>query len=142
MFYVVPWARSGTWDARQCSTTDGRLVVPSAKLQPTGPCKPGGSTIAIFGSAVCAGRGAQTPWYNLTALSTGWAHELAAVLHQDYGHEVLNLAQHNAGIGDISNKLFEQTVVPLKPDVVVIAFSLGNEAVSYTHLTLPTNREV
>ena len=81
----------------------------------------------MLGSAVCAGFGAQTPWYNQTGMSAGWAHELAAVLHQDYGHEVLNVAKSVMRTGDIANKHFEQTAAPLQSDVVVIAFSLGNE---------------
>ena len=50
----------------------------------TGPSKPGESTIVMFGSAVCAGFGAQTPWYNQTGMRNGWAFDLAAPLHSPH----------------------------------------------------------
>ena len=119
---------TGTWDSRAVATADEKFIDISAKLQATGLCKPGGSTIAMFGTGSCAGFGAHTPWYNHTGMSTGWAFDLAAALHQDYGHEVLNVAQgdHRLSIkiGETANKLFEETVVPLQPDVVVISFGL------------------
>ena len=86
----------------------------------------------MLGNAGCACVGAQNPWYNLAGMSAGWAHELAAVLHQDFGHEVLNVAKSVLKTGVIANKLFEQAVAPLQPDVVVIAFSLKNEGLAVT----------
>ena len=81
-FLICPtFRRSGTWTMRMVATTDGNIIDPSAKLQTTGPCKPGGSRIVMFGGTTCAGFGAHTPWYNQTCMSAGWAHELAAVLH-------------------------------------------------------------
>ena len=72
----------------------------------------------MMGSSNCAGWGSHTPWYNTVCISTGWAHELAARLHQDYGHEVLNVARAGLKTSMVA-KLLEQKVVPLNPDVVV-----------------------
>ena len=78
------------------------------------------------------GFGSQTPWYNNTGICTRWAHELAAALHHDYGHEVLNVGQGFLSIVDSANQLFRGNVAGLQPDVVLLSFSMGHEVLMTT----------
>ena len=57
----------------------------------------------MVGRSICAGYGAHTPWFNITGMSSGWSHELAAYLHHVYGHEVLNVARGGVKTGDNAN---------------------------------------
>ena len=86
----------------------------------------------MFGDSACAGFGSQTPWYNNTGIGTGWAHELAAALHHDFGHEVLNVGQGFLSIVDTAIQLFRGNVAGLQPDVVVVSFGMGHERLATT----------
>ena len=87
----------------------------------------------MFGGSVCAGAGSQTPWCNVTGMCAGWANEVAATLHRDYGHEVRNVARGSLSTGgDILNKLFRSSVLPREPDVVVIGFAVGSMGLPFS----------
>ncbi|HIK08783.1 MAG TPA: lipase [Oscillatoriaceae cyanobacterium M33_DOE_052] len=81
-----------------------------------------GLKIAVIGSSVAMGCNA---W-----LLQGWAWDLQQELNQKYGHILVNLSELGADVTRTINR-FSQTVAPQKPDVVIIALSLGNEGLAY-----------
>ena len=78
--------------------------------------------IVVIGSSVALGHKA---W-----LLKGWAWLLAQDLQQKYGHQVINLSESGANVSRTIAR-FASVVTPEKPDVVIIALSLGNEGLGY-----------
>ncbi|MFS8812473.1 DUF1796 family putative cysteine peptidase [Synechococcus sp. R55.7] len=82
------------------------------------PENPQGLKVVILGSSVALGCSA---W-----LLRGWAWLLQKALQERYGHQVRNLSQLGANVSRTLLR-FEQAVIPERPDVVIVALSLGNE---------------
>lgn len=80
-----------------------------------------GLKVLILGSSVAAGHKA---W-----LLNGWAAQLAQSLQERYGHRVVNVSESGANVTRTIER-FPTAVVPEKPDVVIIALSLGNEGLA------------
>jgi len=86
-----------------------------------------GLRILVLGSSVAEGH---KSW-----LMRGWVSLLADSLEQKFGHQVINVSEAGA---DISRTIarFSEVVTPKKPDIVIIALSLGNEGFA----TCPVNQ--
>ncbi|MFN6498491.1 MAG: DUF1796 family putative cysteine peptidase [Nostoc sp. DedQUE01] len=78
--------------------------------------------IAVIGSSVALGHKA---W-----LLRGWTWLLAQALQEKYGHELINVSEVGANVTRTINR-FTSVVTPEKPDIVIIALSLGNEGLAY-----------
>ncbi|HEY9828923.1 MAG TPA: DUF1796 family putative cysteine peptidase [Stenomitos sp.] len=85
--------------------------------QPAPPAQADGLKIVVIGSSVALGCSA---W-----LLRGWAWHLGQAL-QPYGHQLVNVSEVGANV-ERTIARFSQIVVPEKPDIVIIALSLGNE---------------
>ncbi len=81
-----------------------------------------GLKIAVIGSSVASGCNG---W-----LMKGWAWYLAQDLHKKYGHQLVNVSESGANVTSTINR-FPWVVAPEKPDIVIIALSLGNEGLAY-----------
>ncbi|QIR36052.1 lipase [Tolypothrix sp. PCC 7910] len=81
-----------------------------------------GLKIVVIGSSVAVGHKA---W-----LLRGWAWLLGQTLEQKYGHQLVNVSEVGANVSRTIAR-FTQVVTPQKPDVVIIALSLGNEGLAY-----------
>ncbi len=81
-----------------------------------------GLKIVVVGSSVALGHKA---W-----LLKGWAWLLGQALQQTYGHQLVNVSEVGANVGRTIER-FPSVVTPAKPDVVIIALSLGNEGLAY-----------
>lgn len=77
-----------------------------------------GLKIVVLGSSVALGCSA---W-----MLRGWAWRLGRALQQGYGHQLVNVSQVGANISTTIAR-FSQAVGPERPDIVIIALSLGNE---------------
>ncbi len=82
------------------------------------PQAPQGLKIVIVGSSVAAGCSA---WK-----LRGWSWLLQQELHRRFGHQVLVHAKLGANVTNIID-WFDDLVTPHRPDIVIIALSLGNE---------------
>ncbi|MDZ8189485.1 MAG: DUF1796 family putative cysteine peptidase [Nostoc sp. ChiSLP02] len=78
--------------------------------------------IVVLGSSVAFGHKA---W-----LFRGWAWLLGQALQEKYGHQVVNVSEAGANVTRTINR-FASVVIPEKPDIVIIALSLGNEGLAY-----------
>ncbi len=89
----------------------------------TPPPVPGanGLKILVIGSSVARG---QKAW-----MLQGWASLLGDALEQKYGHQLVNVSEVGSNVGRTIAR-FPTVVAPEKPDVVIIALSLGNEGLS------------
>nr|WP_279611394.1 DUF1796 family putative cysteine peptidase [Thermostichus vulcanus] len=83
----------------------------------------GGLKIVVLGSSVALGCSA---W-----LLRGWAWHLQQALQKRYGHQLLNCSELGANVRRTLAR-FSQVVTPEKPDVVIIALSLGNEGLAFS----------
>lgn len=81
-----------------------------------------GLKIAVIGSSVAWGCNG---W-----LMKGWASYLAQDLHKKYGHQLVNVSEVGANVSSTIDR-FPWVVAPEKPDIVIIALSLGNEGLAY-----------
>ncbi|RMD70137.1 MAG: lipase, partial [Cyanobacteria bacterium J149] len=81
-----------------------------------------GLRILVIGSSVAMGCSA---W-----LLKGWAELLKETLADKYGHQLINVSELGASVST-TIKRFESVVIPQKPDIVIIALSLGNEGFAY-----------
>lgn len=81
-----------------------------------------GKKVLVIGSSVAMGCSA---W-----LLKGWASHLETALQEKYGHTLINRSQLGANVTSTIER-FASVVVPEKPDIVVIALSLGNEGLAY-----------
>lgn len=81
-----------------------------------------GRKVLVIGSSVAMGCSA---W-----LLKGWAHQLTQALEQKYGYHLINRSQLGANVSSTIER-FASVVAPEKPDVVIIALSLGNEGLAY-----------
>jgi len=97
---------------------DGPEILEHSQEMPGGR----GWCIAIVGSSVAEG-------YN-TWRKRGWAYLLGEALHQMYGHRVVNVSQSGANTATTKERL-KDAVAQLKPDIVIIALSLGNEGLAH-----------
>ena len=84
---------------------------------------PSGIKVLVIGSSVAMGCSA---W-----LLKGWASHLEQALQEKYGHQLINRSQLGANVSSTISR-FAAVVVPEKPDVVIIALSLGNESLAYS----------
>eukprot|EP00439_Symbiodinium_sp_Y106_P080021 s64_g18.t1 len=75
-------------------------------------------------SSRCAGEHHAVPLLALVRASTEDA------LHKQYGHRVINVSRSGANTGTTKER-FREVVAPLRPDVVIIALSLGNEGLAH-----------
>ncbi|MFN6519468.1 MAG: DUF1796 family putative cysteine peptidase [Nostoc sp. CreGUA01] len=78
--------------------------------------------ILVIGSSVALGHKA---W-----LLRGWTWLLAQALQEKYGHELVNVSEVGANVTRTINR-FASVVRPEKPDIVIIALSLGNEGLAH-----------
>ncbi len=78
--------------------------------------------IVVIGSSVALGHKA---W-----LLKGWTWLLAQALQEKYGHELVNVSEVGANVTRTINR-FASVVRPEKPDIVIIALSLGNEGLAH-----------
>ncbi|MBD2412383.1 lipase [Nostoc calcicola FACHB-389] len=78
--------------------------------------------IAVIGSSVALG---YKGW-----LLRGWTWLLAQALQEKYGHQLVNVSEVGANVSRTINR-FASVVRPEKPDIVIIALSLGNEGLAY-----------
>jgi lysophospholipase L1-like esterase len=78
--------------------------------------------IMVIGSSVAMGCSA---W-----LLNGWANRLGQALKEQYGHQLINRSHLGANVTSTIER-FAAVVVPEKPDIVIIALSLGNEGLAY-----------
>jgi lysophospholipase L1-like esterase len=81
-----------------------------------------GLKILVIGSSVALGYKA---W-----LLRGWAWQLGQTLDKMYGHQLINVSQLGANVNSTIAR-FPSVVTPLKPDVVIISLSLGNEGLAF-----------
>lgn len=107
----------------------GYFLNPASMFNDSSSCKSAikqshgmGIKIVVLGSSVAMGCNA---W-----LLRGWAWRLTMELANRYGHKVVNVSSLGATV-DIGIEEFAQKVLPEKPDVVIISFSLGNEGLPY-----------
>eukprot|EP00741_Cyanophora_paradoxa_P001062 tig00000455_g1023.t1 len=82
---------------------------------------PGALKIVVIGSSVAAGHAC---W-----LHRGWAYLLAEAL-RPAGHVVLNVSEPGADTARTAAR-FPSEVAPLRPDVVIVGLSLGNEGLAH-----------
>ena len=95
------------------------------ETQPSNPAaSPDELKIAVIGSSVAWG---QKAW-----LLAGWAGQLGHALQDKYGHQLVNVAEVGANIGRTISR-FDAVVTPERPDLVIIALSLGNEGFAHCH---------
>lgn len=80
-----------------------------------------GLQILVIGSSVALGYKA---W-----LLKGWAWQLGQTLQEKYGHQLINVSQLGSNVSNAIAR-FPSVVAPLKPDVVIISLSLGNEGLA------------
>ncbi len=80
-----------------------------------------GLKIVVIGSSVALGHKA---W-----LLRGWVWLLEQALQQKYGHKVINVSEAGVNVSKTIAR-FASVVTPEKPDVVIIALSLGNEGLA------------
>uniref|UniRef100_A0A0G4GVF0 CBM20 domain-containing protein n=1 Tax=Chromera velia CCMP2878 TaxID=1169474 RepID=A0A0G4GVF0_9ALVE len=92
---------------------------PAGSHEPSGPS---GLKIAIIGSSVAAGYDA---W-----LRKGWVFSFARDVRKKFGHHVINVSQSGANVRTTRDR-FVSVISPVKPDVVIIALSLGNEGIAH-----------
>ncbi|MEH2351644.1 DUF1796 family putative cysteine peptidase [Nostoc sp.] len=81
-----------------------------------------GLKILVIGSSVALGHKA---WF-----LQGWVWLLAQALQQKYGHKLVNVSEAGANVSRTIAR-FPWFVTPEKPDIVIIALSLGNEGLAY-----------
>ncbi|MEH2052410.1 DUF1796 family putative cysteine peptidase [Nostoc sp.] len=81
-----------------------------------------GLKIVVIGSSVALGHKA---WF-----LKGWVWLLAQALQQKYGHKLVNVSEVGANVSRTIAR-FPWFVTPEKPDIVIIALSLGNEGLAY-----------
>jgi lysophospholipase L1-like esterase len=81
-----------------------------------------GAKVVIIGSSVALGCSA---W-----LLEGWAGQLEQALFQHYGHHMVNVSALGANVSTTIDR-FPQVVAPQRPDIVVVALSLGNEGLAH-----------
>lgn len=81
-----------------------------------------GLKIVVIGSSVALGCNA---W-----LLQGWAWHLEHALHEQYGHQLVNVSEIGANVSTTIDR-FPLVVAPEQPDVVIIALSIGNEGLAY-----------
>lgn len=91
-----------------------------AEISPNQSCS--GLKIAVIGSSVALG-------YKAWRLK-GWSWLLAQTLQQKYGHQLVNVSELGANVTRTIER-FALAIGPEKPDVVIIALSLGNEGLAY-----------
>jgi len=89
---------------------------PLKQMVPEAP--PGKLKIAVLGSSVACGCNA---WE-----LQGWACLLGNALREKYGHVLVNCSESGASTRR-SLERFDQAVASLKPNIVIISLSLGNE---------------
>eukprot|EP00928_Gymnodinium_smaydae_P021025 TRINITY_DN1815_c0_g3_i1.p1 TRINITY_DN1815_c0_g3~~TRINITY_DN1815_c0_g3_i1.p1 ORF type:complete len:812 (-),score=100.53 TRINITY_DN1815_c0_g3_i1:543-2978(-) len=90
-------------------------------LVPSIPAKQNGFKVVVFGSSVAGGHKA---WR-----FRGWAEMLGEVLHDRFGYGFTNVAIE--GLNTTRGlELFREKVVPHQPDIVILAFGLGNEGLA------------
>ena len=77
--------------------------------------------IVVIGSSIALGHKA---WF-----LKGWVWLLAEALQQKYGHKLINVSEVGANVSRTIAR-FGSVVTPEQPDVVIIALSLGNEALA------------
>lgn len=78
--------------------------------------------IVVIGSSVAEG-------YN-SWRKHGWAWLLGEALRDKYGYFLANLSQSGANT-NATKERFMQAVCPWKPDIVIVALSLGNEGLAH-----------
>jgi hypothetical protein len=78
--------------------------------------------IVVIGSSVAFGHKA---W-----LLRNWTWLLGQTLQQKYGHQIVNVSEVGANVGRTIAR-FASVVIPKKPDIVIIALSLGNEGLAH-----------
>jgi lysophospholipase L1-like esterase len=78
--------------------------------------------IVVIGSSVAQGYKA---W-----LLGGWSRMLGQTLERNYGHQLVNVSEPGANVSRTIHR-FGTVVAPEKPDIVIIALSLGNEGFAY-----------
>ncbi|MEN9230687.1 MAG: DUF1796 family putative cysteine peptidase [Thermostichus sp. DG02_5_bins_236] len=78
--------------------------------------------IVVLGSSVALGCSA---W-----LLRGWVWHLEQALQERYGYQLINLSELGANVQRTLTR-FSQVVIPEKPDIVIIALSLGNEGLAF-----------
>jgi len=81
-----------------------------------------GLKVLVIGSSVAMGCSA---W-----LLNGWASQLGQALQEKYGHQLINRSQLGANVCSTIER-FAAAIAPEKPNIVVIALSLGNEGLAY-----------
>lgn len=81
-----------------------------------------GLKVVVIGSSVAVGCNA---W-----LLRGWSTLLEQELHQQFGHQLVNLSEIGANISTTIDR-FPRVVPPENPDIVIVALSLGNEGLAY-----------
>ncbi len=136
----VEWESSGAnrWVPVESDRQQPTIIVDDARFGHLPPCPFGyfeeaaanppltqgvqGLKIAVIGSSVALGCNG---W-----LLRGWAWHLEQVLHKKYGHILVNLSEVGANVSTTINR-FPVVVAPEKPDVVIIALSLGNEGLAH-----------
>jgi Starch binding domain/GDSL-like Lipase/Acylhydrolase family/Putative papain-like cysteine peptidase (DUF1796) len=93
--------------------------------QPTAPppstTNTRGLKILVLGSSVALGH---KSW-----LLRGWDWLLGQALQQRYHHQLVNVSEVGANVSRTLDR-FQSVVTPKKPDVVIIALSLGNEGLA------------
>lgn len=100
----------------------GYLAEPlSAATPPDDDSLKDGIKIVVIGSSVALGCSA---W-----LLQGWAWHLGQALRTQYGHRLINVSEVGANVGTTIAR-FPKVVTPEKPDLVIIALSLGNEGLA------------
>ena len=98
------------------------FVEQSTSVMPPIPNEFAGLKIVVIGSSVAAGHKA---W-----LLQGWVERLKQCLQQKYGHQIVNVSEVGATVSRTIDR-FASVVAPEKPDIVIIALSLGNEGFPY-----------
>ena len=88
---------------------------------PVAAPSPEGLKIVVIGSSVALGCSA---W-----LWRGWAWHLGQALQQRYGHQLVNVSAIGINVATTIAR-FSQVVGPERPDIVIIALSLGNESLA------------
>jgi len=78
--------------------------------------------VVVLGSSVAEGYNA---WRK-----RGWAYLLKRALADSFGHEVINVSMSGANTASTKAR-FIQVVEPLKPDMVIVGLSLGNEGLAH-----------
>ncbi|WP_048314223.1 DUF1796 family putative cysteine peptidase [Crocosphaera watsonii] len=81
-----------------------------------------GLKIVVIGSSVALGHNA---W-----LTKGWTGYLQEELYEKYGHQLVNVSLSGSNVTTTIDR-FSEVVTPEKPDIVIIALSLGNEGLAH-----------